>query len=84
MSGEDLFTSEEIAVLLARAFAGAKAPATGEIEPRRLAHLRGYSSCLLSKIESVDVATGHLTWSEVVTLLTGAALAAQMLHGGDA
>lgn len=50
------------------------------ITEERLGYLRGYARELLAKIETVDVATGHLTWDEVVTLFVGAALAAHGLH----
>lgn len=78
-SGEvGLFTSKEIADLIADGLAACMAMQQG----KRKRYIAEYSAELYCRLEIEDIATAHMSYEEAVAILLGAALAIQKLHGG--
>ncbi len=71
--------------MISNAFTAASNPAWGgkPLSEVRLGYVRNYAKALISRLEAVDVATGHLDYTEAVAMLLGAALVLQKLHCND-
>ncbi len=80
-----LFSPKEIGDLIGNAFTASCNPAWGgtPLSEARLGYARDYALALVTKLDEVDVQTGHFkNYTEIVAMLLGAALAMQKLHGG--
>lgn len=79
-----LFSHKEIGDLVSNAFTAACNPAWGglPLSEVRLGYCRNFATELIRRLDDGDVQTGHMTYTECVAMLLGAALAMQKLHGG--
>jgi hypothetical protein len=74
------FSADEIRTLIQDAFTASVNPSCGPISEARLGYIRNFAKIFIDRLDEQDIETGHMSYSEAVSMLLGAALTLQILH----